>query len=76
MLPYGFSGAAKALVYPNGLLALIYPEGGMEIIDLTQPKNRDLMIAVFGDVIPKLVNFKPEPKPQKPKPITSRSYGA
>ncbi len=68
VLPYGYSGAAKALVYPNGLFALIYPEGGMEVIDLTQPKNRDLMIAVFGDVIPKLINFKPEPKLPKPKP--------
>ncbi len=68
-LPYGFSIAAKAMVYPNGLLALFYPEGGMEIIDLTQPKNRDLMIAVFVDVVPKLINFKPEPKPEKPKKI-------
>ena len=68
VLPYGYSGAIRALVYPNGLLALTYPEGGMEIIDLTQTKNRDLMIAVFGDVIPKLVNFKPQPKQEKPKP--------
>jgi hypothetical protein len=66
-LPYGFSIAAKALVYPNGLLALFYPEGGMEIIDLTQPKNRDIMIAVFVDVVPKLISFKPEPKPENPK---------
>jgi hypothetical protein len=68
VLPYGYSGATRALVYPNGLLALTYPEGGMEIIDLTQTKNRDLMIAVFSDVIPKLVNFKPQPKQENPKP--------
>jgi hypothetical protein len=68
VLPYGYSGATRALVYPNGLLALTYLEGGMEIIDLTQTKNRDLMIAVFSDVIPKLINFKPQPKLEKPKP--------
>lgn len=68
VLPYGFSNASRAIVYSNGLLALIYPEGGMEIIDLTQTKNRDLMIAVFTDVIPKLASFKPQPKQEKTKP--------
>jgi len=68
VLPYGYSNATRALAYSNGLLALTYPEGGMEIIDLTQTKNRDLMIAVFTDVLPKLVNFKPQPKQEKPKP--------
>ncbi|MGD6934819.1 MAG: hypothetical protein ACQCN5_11495 [Candidatus Bathyarchaeia archaeon] len=69
-LPYGFSGATKAIVYSNGLLALTYNDDNMEIIDLTQPKNRDLMVSVFTDVMPKLINFKPQPK--QPKQIAAQ----
>jgi len=62
VLPYGYSKATHALVYSNGLLMLTYPDDRMEIIDLTKTKNRDLMVTVFTDIVPKLVNFKPLPK--------------
>jgi hypothetical protein len=68
VLPYGLAKAKQAQVYSNGLLAVTFSEDHIEIIDLTQPKNRDLMVAVFTDVVPKLVNFKPQPKQQPPKP--------
>ncbi len=69
VLPYGYAKATQALVYSNGLLALTYSEDYIEIVDLTQAKNRDLMVTVFSEVIPKLVNFKAQPKQEPPKQL-------
>jgi hypothetical protein len=71
VLPYGYSKATQALVYSNGLLMLMYDTDSIEIIDLTKTKNRDLMVTVFTDIVPKLINFKPLPKKETAKPFVT-----
>lgn len=67
VLPYGLAKATQAFVYSNGLLALTYNDERVEIIDLTKTQNRDLMVTVFADVMPKLVNYKTQPQKETPK---------
>ena len=58
----------EAHVDPTGHLALMYRDGHMELKNLEDARNRDLMIAVVEDVVPK---FKSLTNAQKRK-IESR----
>jgi hypothetical protein len=52
-LPPGYRHAAQAYVDPTGHLAIMYNEGHMELESLEDEDNRELMIAVIEDVMPK-----------------------
>ena len=52
-LPAQFSDVVQAHVDPTGHLVLQYEDGHVELKNLSEEKNRDLMMAVVGDVVPK-----------------------
>ena len=45
--------AERANVLPKGELVVLYRDGRMESMDLTRPENRDLLVDVVSDVMPK-----------------------
>jgi hypothetical protein len=51
------ASAAQAHVDPTGHLAILFDDGHMELKDLADIGNRDLMIAVAEDVLPKFKNL-------------------
>ena len=52
-LPPSLSDALQAHIDPTGHLAIQFSDGRMELKDLSQETNRDLMISVICDVMPK-----------------------
>ena len=56
-LPVEIGDVIQAHVDPTGHLALIFADGHLELKDLSEDKNRDLMMAVIGDIIPKFKNL-------------------
>ncbi len=52
-LPDEMGSVAHAAVDPTGHLILIYPDGLVELRNLIDESERDLMIQVMSDVIPK-----------------------
>lgn len=52
-LPAEVGNVAKAYIDPTGHLALLYEDMHMELKNLTEERNRDLMILVIKDVMPK-----------------------
>jgi hypothetical protein len=52
-LPAQVGDVAQANIDPTGHLVLQYPDGHVELKNLSDEKNRDLMMAVVGDVVPK-----------------------
>ena len=52
-LPAQFSDVVQAHVDPTGHLVLQFEDGHVELKNLSEEKNRDLMMAVVGDVVPK-----------------------
>ncbi len=52
-LPAQVGDVTQAHIDPTGHLVLQYPDGHMELKNLSDEKNRDLMMAVVGDVVPK-----------------------
>ena len=52
-LPAQLGDVARAHVDPTGHLILQYDESRVELKDLSDERNRDLMMAVIGDVVPK-----------------------
>ena len=54
VLPAGMGKVTKARMYATGVLVLTFEDERQELRDLSETKNRDLMIAVFGDIVPKL----------------------
>ena len=52
-LPAEVGNVAKAYIDPTGHLALLYEDRHMELKNLTEERNRDLMILVIKDVMPK-----------------------
>jgi hypothetical protein len=52
-LPAEVGKIAKAYVDPTGHLALLHEDGHMELKNLPDEQNRDLMILVIKDVMPK-----------------------
>jgi hypothetical protein len=53
VLPAEVGNVSQAYIDPTGHLALMYEDGHMELKNLTEERNRDLMIMVVKDVMPK-----------------------
>jgi hypothetical protein len=52
-LPAQVGDAIQAHIDPTGHLVLMFEDGHVELKDLSEEKNRDLMMAVVGDALPK-----------------------
>ncbi|HLN89502.1 MAG TPA: hypothetical protein VK253_05495, partial [Candidatus Binatia bacterium] len=52
-LPAQFGDVVQAHVDPTGHLVLQYEDGHVELRNLSEEKNRDLLMAVVSDVVPK-----------------------
>lgn len=52
-LPAEVGNVVKAYLDPTGHLALLHEDGHMELKNMTEERNRDLMILVIKDVMPK-----------------------
>ena len=52
-LPAETGNVVKAFIDPTGHIALLHEDGHMELKNLTEERNRDLMILVIKDVMPK-----------------------
>lgn len=52
-LPAEAGNIVQAYIDPTGHLALLHEDGHMELKNLTEERNRDLMIMVIKDVMPK-----------------------
>jgi hypothetical protein len=52
-LPAQFGDVTQAYIDPTGHLVLNFEDGHVELKNLSEEKNRDLMMAVVGDVVPK-----------------------
>jgi hypothetical protein len=52
-LPAQVGDVTQAHIDPTGHLVLQYSDGHVELKNLSDDKNRDLMMAVVGDVVPK-----------------------
>jgi hypothetical protein len=56
-LPSEIGVVAQAHVDPTGHLALTFEDGHLELKNLGEEKNRDLLMSVVGDVVPKFKNL-------------------
>ncbi len=56
-LPTQLGDVNQACVEPTGRLILQFTDGHLELKDLSEEKNRDLMIAVVSDIVPKFKNL-------------------
>jgi len=63
-LPAEIGNVVQAYVDPTGHLALLHEDGHMELKNLVEERNRDLMILVIQDIMPK---FKTLTNAQKNK---------
>ena len=61
-LPAELGGVVQAHIDPTGHLILQFEDGHLELKDLSEEKNRDLMTAVIGDVMPKFKNLTSQQK--------------
>jgi len=57
VLPTQLSDIVQAHIDPTGHLALLFTDGHLELKDLSEEKNRDLMMSVIGDILPKFKNL-------------------
>lgn len=53
VLPPGLGAVEKANILPKGDLVVLYRDGRMESVDLTDVENRDLLITVVSDAVPR-----------------------
>ena len=56
-LPTQLSDVIQAHIDPTGHLILQFEDGHFELKNLSEEKNRDLMTAVVGDIVPKFKNL-------------------
>jgi proline dehydrogenase len=61
-LPAELGDVVQAHIDPTGHLILQFEDGHLELKDLSEEKNRDLMTAVIGDVMPKFKNLTSQQK--------------
>jgi hypothetical protein len=61
-LPAELGNVVQAHIDPTGHLILQFEDGHLELKDLSEEKNRDLMTAVIGDVMPKFKNLTSQQK--------------
>ena len=53
VLPIGNGAVTQAHIASTGHLILTFEDGHQRLIDLSETKNRDLMMAAIGDILPK-----------------------
>ncbi len=53
VLPFRAGSVNQAFVHPDGQLEVHFENGQVDFMDLSAPVNRDLMMAVMDDVMPK-----------------------
>jgi hypothetical protein len=51
LLPFELGSAIQAQIDPSGYLTLTFEDGHKQLLNLSEPKNRDLMMAVVGDFL-------------------------
>ena len=56
-LPIGAGAFTRAQIDSAGHLILSSEDGLLEVMDLSETRNRDLMMAVVGDIVPKFKEF-------------------
>ena len=56
-LPAKLGDVVQAHIDPTGHLILQFEDNHIELKDLSEEKNRDLMMAVVGDIMPKFKNL-------------------
>jgi hypothetical protein len=61
-LPAELGNVVQAHIDPTGHLILKFEDGHIELKSLSEEKNRDLMTAVIGDVMPKFKNLTSKQK--------------
>jgi hypothetical protein len=61
-LPAQLGDVVQAHIDPTGHLILMFADGHFELKDLGEEKNRELMTAVIGDVMPKFKNLTSQQK--------------
>lgn len=70
VLPRRLGRVERANIIPNGQLVLLHQNGRMESIDLVEVGNRDLLITVVSDVLPKFKELVSERREKIEKRIT------
>ena len=71
-LPAGIGTFTQAHIDSAGHLVLKSEDGNLQIMDLSETKNRNLMMAVVGDMIPKFKDFASQltqEKIKEPPPV-------
>lgn len=57
ILPVEMGEIEKANIMPKGELTLLFRDGRMDSVNLTNPENRDLLVEVIRDVMPRFGAF-------------------
>ena len=70
ILPREMGGIERANVVPTGELVVLFEDGRMESVDLTESKNRDLLVDVVSDVMSKFNDLMAEKRGKIEKRIT------
>ena len=70
VLPRRLGRVERANIIPNGQLVLLHQNGRMESIDLVEVGNRDLLITVVSEVLPKFKELVSERREKIEKRIT------
>ncbi len=74
VLPVRIREGAQAHMDPKGRLLLMFEDGRMEVLDLRESRNRDLLMAIIGDIMPKLKNLTSQtPSEKLPEPLVQES---
>jgi hypothetical protein len=61
-LPTELGNVVQANIDPTGYLALLFRDGNLELVNLSEEKNRELMLAVVEDVLPKFKQLTSDQK--------------
>lgn len=70
VLPRRLGRVERANIIPNGQLVLLHQNGRMESVDLVEVGNRDLLVTVVSDVLPKFKELVSERREKIEKRIT------
>jgi hypothetical protein len=70
VLPRRLGRVERANIIQNGKLVLLHQNGRMESVDLVEVGNRDLLVTVVSDVLPKFKELVSERKEKIEKRIT------
>lgn len=72
IVPIEYGSVSQAHVQPDGQLLLGFEDGGSKLVDLGDHQNRDLLIVVMDDFVPKFEALTlqiAEQRLRKPKPV-------